>query len=125
MTEVPPLSRPVVLVVEDEAIIRMMAVGIVEEAGLESIEAVDADEAIGILETRTDVRILFSDIRMPGSMDGLKLASVVRDRWPAIHIILTSGHCSRVDVNPLVADAFFPKPYRFEQLEEALHRLAA
>ena len=117
-------SRPVVLVVEDEALLRMMAVGIVEEAGMEPVEAEDADAAIQILERRNDVRILFSDIRMPGSMDGIKLADAVRARWPAINIILTSGHCNRTDVDPALADIFFPKPYKFGPLEAALHRLA-
>jgi CheY-like chemotaxis protein len=105
-TQTTPVSRPVVLVVEDEPLLRMMVAGIVEEAGMQPVEAADADAAIEILEMRTDIRILFSDIRMPGSMDGLKLSDAVRARWPAINIILTSGHCIKAEVDPALADIF-------------------
>ena len=74
---------PKVLVVEDEMVLRMRAVDIVEDAGFTSVEAVNADEAIAILESRSDIDLLFTDIQMPGSMDGLKLAHAVHDRWPA------------------------------------------
>ena len=87
-----PLSRPHVLVVEDEFFSRLHAVNLVEAAGYKAIEASNADEAIAILETRKDIRIVFTDIDMPGSMDGLKLAGAIRDRWPPIELILTSGH---------------------------------
>ncbi len=80
-----------VLVVEDEMVLRMRAVDIVEDAGFTAVEAVNADEALSILESRSDISLLFSDIQMPGSMDGLKLAHAVHDRWPAIKIILVSG----------------------------------
>ncbi|WP_247562926.1 response regulator [Bradyrhizobium sp. 188] len=79
----PPTSLPNVLVVEDEMILRMRAVDIVEDAGFCPVEAVNADEAISILESRSDISLLFSDIQMPGTMDGLKLAHAVHDRWPA------------------------------------------
>src|SRR3954447_25430335 len=82
---------PKVLVVEDEMILRMRAVDIVEDAGFCPVEAVNADEAISILESRSDISLLFSDIQMPGTMDGLKLAHAVHDRWPAIKIVLVSG----------------------------------
>ena len=80
-----------VLVVEDEMVLRMRAVDIVEDAGFTPVEAVNADEAISILEARSDISLLLTDIQMPGSMDGLKLAHAVHDRWPAIKIILVSG----------------------------------
>jgi CheY-like chemotaxis protein len=86
-----PVSPPVVLVVEDEMVLRMRAVDIVEDAGFMSIEAVSADEAVQILESRDDISLLFADIQMPGSMDGLKLAHAVHTRWPHIKIILVSG----------------------------------
>jgi CheY-like chemotaxis protein len=85
-----------VLVVEDEMVLRMRAVDIVEDAGFRAVEAVNADEAISILEARSDISLLFTNIQMPGSMDSLKLAHAVHDRWPAIKIILVSGQ-----VNPL------------------------
>src|SRR4051812_3349891 len=84
--------RPVVLVVEDEPLLRMYAVSIVEDAGLEALEASNADQAIALLERNSNIRVIFTDIDMPGSMDGLKLARAVRDRWPPVEIILTSGH---------------------------------
>ena len=73
---------PNVLVVEDEMVLRMRAVDIVEDAGFAPVEAVNADEALAILESRSDIAVLFTDIQMPGSMDGLKLAHAVHNRWP-------------------------------------------
>src|SRR4051812_1123431 len=84
-------ERPVVLIVEDEELIRMLAAQTIEDAGFEVVEACNADEAIAVLAARKDVRVLFSDIDMPGSMDGLKLAKAVRDRWPPVEVILISG----------------------------------
>src|ERR1051325_803086 len=80
-----------VLVVEDEMVLRLRAVDIVEDAGFTAIEATNADEALSILESRSDIALLFSDIQMPGSIDGLKLAHAVHDRWPSIKILLVSG----------------------------------
>jgi CheY-like chemotaxis protein len=76
----PPVSKPIVLVVEDEMVLRMRAVDIVEDAGFEPVEAVSADQAIEILESRDDISLLFTDIQMPGSMDGLKLAHATHTR---------------------------------------------
>jgi CheY-like chemotaxis protein len=87
-----PIKRHVVLVVEDEPLLMMSAVDIVENAGFEAVEAGNADEAVRILESRTDIRIVLTDIDMPGSINGLKLAAAVRDRWPPIEIIIVSGH---------------------------------
>ena len=86
-----PVVPAVVLVVEDEMLLRMRAIDIVEDAGFTSVEAVDADEAVAILESRSDIAMVFTDIQMPGSMDGLKLAHIVHKRWPPIKIILVSG----------------------------------
>ena len=87
-----PNQRPVVLVVEDEGLIRSTAIDMVEAAGFEAIAASDADEAIRILESRNDIRAVFTDVQVPGSMDGLRLARVVRNRWPPVALIVTSGH---------------------------------
>ena len=83
-------KRPAVLIVEDEFLLRMNAVEMIREAGFEVVEAGNADEAIAILENQ-DIRVVFTDIQMPGSMDGLKLAAAVRSRWPPIKIIATSA----------------------------------
>jgi CheY-like chemotaxis protein len=77
-------TRQVVLIVEDKALVRMTAVGMVEEAGFEVLEATNADEAILLLEARRDITVIFTDIEMPGSIDGLRLAAAVRGRWPPI-----------------------------------------
>ena len=82
-------KRPVVLVVEDEFLLRMNAVDMIGAAGFEAVEAANADEAIEILESRRDITVVFTDIQMPGSMDGLKLAQTVRGRWPPVKIVAT------------------------------------
>jgi CheY-like chemotaxis protein len=120
-----PPTGPLVLVVEDEPIIRLSAIEMVEEAGYTAVEAHDAAEAVRILETRPDIRIVFTDIDMPGSMNGILLAAAIRHRWPPIEIILTSG--AIVPASALIPDrgVFVPKPYSQGQLESALHQVAA
>src|SRR3981189_542571 len=76
------IANPVVLVVEGGWVLRLVAVELVEDAGFQALSAANADEALSILETRGDVWLLFTDVQMPGSMDGLSLAHPVRDRWP-------------------------------------------
>jgi two-component system, response regulator PdtaR len=98
-----------VLVVEDEFLVRQVLQIELEDAGYEVILADSADAAIVILEARSDIHLVFTDIDMPGSMDGLKLAACVRDRWPPIHIIITTGKARprEIPANAL----FIPKPY--------------
>src|ERR1051325_3072482 len=84
-------QRMLVLVVEDELFVRLDTADIIKKAGFDVIEACNADEAIEILETRDDIRIVVTDVAMPGSMDGVRLAATIRDRWPPIELILTSG----------------------------------
>ena len=100
----------VVLVVEDEMLLRMRAVDMVEDAGYTSVEAVDADAAFAILESRSDIALLFTDIQMPGSMDGLGLARSVHDRWPPIKIILVSGQLKLANIDIPAGSRFFGKP---------------
>jgi two-component system, response regulator PdtaR len=108
----PPAAKgPAVLIVEDEALVRAGAVDLVEEAGFEAIEAANADEAIRILESRHDVMVVFTDIDMPGSMDGLKLAHAVRNRWPPIKLVVTSGHSLPTDKDLPKGGRFMGKPY--------------
>ena len=108
MTE--PDSTPVVLVVEDEMVLRMRAVDIVQDAGFVPIEAISADQALEILESRDDISLLFTDIQMPGSMDGLQLAHTTHSRWPHIKIILVSGQVAVTDADKPDDSKFFPKP---------------
>jgi two-component sensor histidine kinase/CheY-like chemotaxis protein len=105
-----------VLVVEDEMVLRMRAVDIVEDAGFAAVEAVNADEALAILESRSDISLLFSDVQMPGSMDGLKLAHAVHERWPSIKIILVSGKIDLADADKPAHSRFFRKPLEDKQM---------
>jgi CheY-like chemotaxis protein len=114
-----------VLLVEDELFVRMIGADALSEAGYRVIEAGDADEALERLEDGGDVQVLFTDIRMPGTMDGLALAGEVHRRWPTIRILLTSG-----DTRPTRAaipddGRFLAKPYRFEALSRELDQLLA
>ena len=106
----------VVLVVEDEMLLRMRAVDMVEDAGFTSVEAVNADEAVAILESRSDIALLFTDIQMPGSMDGLKLAHAVHERWPPIKIILVSGQLRLANIDIPADSRFFGKPLEAEEM---------
>jgi FOG: CheY-like receiver len=116
-------SLPVVLIVEDEPLLRMLAVEVVEDAGFVAIEACDADQAVILLESRTDISLLFTDINMPGSMDGLKLAHAVRDRWPPIKILLVSGQ-ERLQLSELPSNScFVGKPYQASALVEELRSM--
>ena len=118
-------KRPVVLIVEDEFLLRIEAVEMVKAAGFEAVEAANADQAIEILEARRDITVVFTDIQMPGSMDGLKLARAVRGRWPPIKIIATSGH-HHVRENDLPEGGrFLPKPYSPMQVNGVLRELVA
>lgn len=109
-----------VLVVEDEPVIRMNAVSIIEDAGYDVVEASNADDAIMHLETRLDIQVVFSDIEMPGTMDGLKLLHTVRRRWPPVVLILTSGRVSpKVEEMPSET-VFLRKPYHDAALVKAL-----
>jgi len=113
-----------VLVVEDEMVLRMRAVDIVEDAGFTAVEAVSADEALAILEARSDISLLFSDIQMPGTMDGLKLAYAVHDRWPDIKIILVSGHIKLTDADKPTDSRFFGKPLDVKRMIHELREMA-
>jgi CheY-like chemotaxis protein len=118
-------GKAIVLVVEDEPLVRMGAVDMIEDAGFVALEAGNADEAVRILEARTDIRIVFTDIDMPGSMDGIKLAAAVRGRWPPIEIILTSGHSKIRDEEIPERGVFISKPYDPRQVIATLQRMAA
>src|SRR5580658_5478660 len=115
--------RPVVLIVEDEFLLRMDAADAIAAAGFDVVEAANADEAIEVLESRTDIAVVFTDIQMPGSMDGLKLARAVRGRWPPIKIIATSGRLNVGDVDLPEGGRFLPKPYSHAQVARVLHEL--
>lgn len=116
-------KKPVVLLVEDEWLLRMDAVEMIRSAGFEVVEAENADDAIEILEVRRDITVVFTDIQMPGSMDGLKLARAVRGRWPPIKIVATSGLVDVGEKDLPDGGRFLAKPYSSEQLADMLREL--
>jgi CheY-like chemotaxis protein len=106
----------VVPIVEDEMMIRMRAVDMVEDAGYAPVEALDADEAVAILESRSDIALMCTDIQMPGSMDGLELGHAVHERWPSIKIIVVSGQLNPPSSDLPPCSAFFGKPLEAGQM---------
>src|SRR3979490_1838147 len=100
--------------------LRMRAGGIAEDAGFTPVEAINADDALASLESRSDIELLFTDIQMPGSMDGLKLAYAVHERWPLIKIILVSGQLKLTDKDRPADRRFFGKPLEVKQMIAAM-----
>lgn len=100
-----------VLVVEDEPLVRMDISEQMRDLGFIVLEAADADAAILLLMSNSDIQVVFTDVDMPGSMDGLKLAAAVRDRWPPVKIIVTSGHRKVQPADIPQESRFFRKPY--------------
>jgi CheY-like chemotaxis protein len=111
MAQMQDEDPPTILVVEDEALLRMDGADMIEEAGFRVLEASSADEAIAILESAGNVRLIFSDVDMPGSMNGLKLADFVHRRWPGIRLLLTSGHHALTNRDIPDDGRFIAKPY--------------
>ncbi|MGC6330934.1 response regulator [Rhizorhabdus sp. FW153] len=122
----PPASdrRPVILVVEDEAIVRLLAVEAIEEAGYAAVEAEDAEEALRMLESR-EIDAVFTDVRMPGAMDGQQLAAHVRRDHPDLPILVTSGHRREECASATPGVLFLQKPYRAAILIATLNALLA
>jgi CheY-like chemotaxis protein len=111
MSEARDPAPTIVLLVEDEPLVRMCAADILEDEGFQVIEAATAPAALSILEKRDDVTALFTDIDMPGGMNGLELAGIVHARWPHIALVVTSGRY-RVGADHLPGDGIFiGKPY--------------
>lgn len=116
-------ARPTILIVEDEAIIRLVARDILEDAAFDVIEAASAQEAVEILDGREDVAAVFTDVHMPGDVDGLSLARMASQRWPNVRVAVTSGR-ARPEISDLpTGTVFVPKPYRPEDLVEKLQAL--
>jgi CheY-like chemotaxis protein len=117
-----PQTRPAVLVVEDESLVRMYAVDVLQDAGYDVIEAGNAEQALAQIEARPDIEVMFTDVNMPG-MDGFELAREVHKRRPGIHLILTSGRM-RMDRAALPeVRAFVPKPFTAEKLTGLLSQV--
>jgi len=115
----------VILIVEDELLIRLDAADMIRSAGYTVVEAANADEAIVILESRFDITVVFTDIEVPDSMDGLKLGAAIRRRWPPIEIITTSDHAN-INLVDLPKDGrFFSKPYAYSEITGAIDQMIA
>src|ERR1700738_3010689 len=112
-----------VLVVEDEMMLRMRAVDIVEDAGFTPIEAVNGDDALTILESRSDIDLLFTDIQMPGTIDGLKLAHAVHARWPSIKIMLVSGQVTPTETEKPVNSRFYGKTLDVKRMSAEFQKI--
>ena len=118
-----PLTKPLVLIVEDEPLVRIVAASMLQDAGFDTLEAASADHALRVLEGRPDVCVLFSDVQLPGVMDGLHLAAAVHDRWPSIKLLLTSGGVN-VGNDEIPHDGrFLPKPYDASQIVGAVRAM--
>jgi CheY-like chemotaxis protein len=117
-------ERRTVLLVEDEVLIRLMIADELRGQGLQVLEASNADEALAILESFLSVHLLFTDVRMPGRMDGLALAKLAQARFPRLKLIIAS---SREPEEPsrASADAFISKPYDLNQVVEQVEKILA
>jgi two-component system, response regulator PdtaR len=114
-----------VLIVEDEPLIRMGTVYLIEDAGFDVYEAGSADAAIALLELHKEIRLILTDVDMPGSMDGLKLAHYVRGRWPPVKIIVTSGHVKVTEESLPAGALFMRKPYDPAEITHKVREMLA
>ena len=117
------MSQPIMLIVEDEPLIRMCAVDFAEEAGYLGLEAGDSADALAILEREENVEILFTDITLPGGMDGIGLAELVAERWPQVRVMLASGALAGLPADIAPGAFRLPKPYGIAQFLEAVEEL--
>lgn len=116
--------RNLILIVEDEALVRMLAVDVAQDAGLETLEAASADDALLLLEAHPNIYILMTDIDMPGRMNGLRLAAITRERWQTIEIVVVSGMRRPTGDELPAGCAFYGKPYDIGAMTAELQRMA-
>jgi CheY-like chemotaxis protein len=120
----PNSKSPIVLVAEDEALVRELSVGELQDAGYTVIEAANAGQALAILETGVPVDVLFTDVNMPGEIDGMGLARVVHRRWPRIGLIVTSGKTDIPETELPDDGHFIRKPYRLSEMSRMVGQIA-
>ena len=116
MTQIPSADHPTILVAEDDVLLRLHATDLLEENGYTVLEANSAEEALKVMETRKDVRLLFTDIQMPPGIDGLELARQVHRRWPKVLLVITSGQMQPTKAEIADDGQFIRKPYRAQEL---------
>ena len=117
-------NPPVILLVEHEMLVRMVAADLLEDAGFTVLESASAEEALRLLETRPDVQVLFTDVNMPGALDGLGLAQTVHERSPGVGILIGSGRIRPAPGELPVGARFIPKPYAPSALTDAVRTVA-
>ncbi|AMN43148.1 response regulator [Rhodoplanes sp. Z2-YC6860] len=115
---IPAGDKVTVLIVEDDPLLLLNAIDFLEDAGFRTLTAVNADAAIRLLEARNDICIVFTDVDMPGTMNGVKLAAAVRDRWPPVAIVVTSGIVTSPDLPK--GSRFFAKPFEPQRVVDAM-----
>lgn len=120
-----PEALPAVLIVEDEAILRFVAMELAEDAGLAVFGAAAAAEGIALVEAHPEIGIVFTDITMAGSMNGLAMSRVIRERWPSIRFMVASGKLAPTASEMPSGAVFFTKPYDFDSVTATFRRLAA
>ena len=111
-----PHAPPLVLVVDDEPLLRLVNADMLIDAGFEVIEAASGDEALALLEQNSAVRVVFTDVEMPGRIDGFALADCIERTWPEIGVVVTSGRCVPKPSFNAVAQRFLPKPYSMDHV---------
>jgi two-component system, response regulator PdtaR len=116
MTQTQSTDHPTILVAEDDELLRLHASELLEESGYTVVEADSAEEALKVMETRKDVRMLFTDIQMPLGCDGLELARQVHKRWPSVLLVITSAQIQPTKAEIADHGRFIRKPYRAKQL---------
>lgn len=116
----PSSSHPRVLVVDDEPLLRTFNVDMLSDAGFDVIEAADADEALRLLEHTDGIRVVFTDVEMPGRIDGFALAELIEAQWPDIGVVVTSGRRMPNAAFNAAARCFVPKPYAAAQVVELI-----
>jgi DNA-binding NtrC family response regulator len=112
-----------ILIVEDEFLVNWSIAEELRLQGCETISAFNADEAVEILQSRSDIEVVFTDIDMPGSMDGLRLAAAIRNRWPPIQVIVTSGKIAPTALPHQVS--FLPKPFTVQDVVQKVEEYCA
>jgi CheY-like chemotaxis protein len=115
-------DRPVILIAEDEVLVRMLIADVLQDAGYKVIEAADANEALRVLEARPDVHVVVTDVEMPPGPSGIELAAEVRERWPSVQVVVTSGRVFPTEL--LEGVVFMPKPWTAECLARCVDEAA-
>lgn len=122
--ETPATDRAIVLVIEDEPVLRIDVIDMLEDDGFQVVEATSVENAIAILETRFDIRIVYMDLDMPRGVDGIKIAAAIRDRWPPIEIVLTASRVDGARIQLPARTKFFAKPIDPSQVMGAMRTFA-